>query len=133
MSEEEKIGKNLFEYNGIIYTDNIPKNMFISITKEQYAEYMQQKEMIQQQQKEIEELKSQNNEIVKELKPRVRIDDTEYIERNFISKDKIKEKLNQIYEEYQEILSSNRNLQEKNIATFQHGAMRTVLEELLEE
>lgn len=57
MSEEEKIGKNLFEYNGIIYTDNIPKNMFISITKEQYAEYMQQKEMIQQQQKEIEELK----------------------------------------------------------------------------
>lgn len=47
MNEEEKIGKNLFEYNGIIYTDNIPKNMFISITKEQYAEYMQQKEEIE--------------------------------------------------------------------------------------
>ena len=89
--------------------------------------------LINKQQKEIEELKSQNNEIVKELKPRVRIDDTEYIERNFISKDKIKEKLNQIYEEYQEILNSNRNLYEKNVATFQHNAMRTVLEELLEE
>ncbi len=51
----------------------------------------------------------------------------------FISKDKIKEKLDQIYEEYQKILSSNGNLQEKNIATFQYNAMRTVLEELLGE
>ena len=53
---EEKIGKNLFEYNGIIYTDNIPKNMFISITKEQYVEYMQQKETIEQQQKVIDKM-----------------------------------------------------------------------------
>ena len=57
MTEEEKIGKNLFEYNGIIYTDNIPKNMFLSITKEQYIEYMQQKETIKKQQKEIDKLK----------------------------------------------------------------------------
>lgn len=123
MSEEEKIGKNLFEYNGIIYTDNIPKNMFISITKEQYAEYMQQKEMIQQQQKEIEELKKCYVIKPKELEKEI----------NKEWQNKIKEKLNQIYEEYQEILNSNRNLYEKNVATFQHNAMRTVLEELLEE
>ena len=51
--KEEKKGKNLFNGNVIISKDNIPENMFISITKEQYAEYMQQKEKIDQQAKEI--------------------------------------------------------------------------------
>lgn len=43
MSKELK-GKNLFNGNVIISKDNIPENMFISITKEQYAEYMQLKQ-----------------------------------------------------------------------------------------
>ena len=41
------IGKNLFEtyeVNGRKYTDNLPKNASISISKEQYIEYEQQKE-----------------------------------------------------------------------------------------
>ena len=117
MSEELK-GKNLFEYNGIINTDNIPKNMFISITKEQYIEYMQQKETIEQQQKEIEELKENisaftdkklkniiNNqqkeieELKKELKRQgnVREIEEEFIEKNYISKNKIKEIIEKHY------------------------------------
>lgn len=54
------------------------------------------KNIIENQQKEIEELKKQNYEIVKELKPRVQIDDTEYIERNFISKDKIRRTIEEL-------------------------------------
>lgn len=38
---------NLFEVNGIQYTDNIPDNMNIGITKEQYCEYLQLKEMFE--------------------------------------------------------------------------------------
>ena len=44
------IGKNLFEtyeVNGKQYTDNLPKNAFISISKVQYIEYEQQKEEIE--------------------------------------------------------------------------------------
>ncbi len=43
-------GKNLFEtyeVNGRKYTDNLPKNSFISIQKKQYIEYEQQKEEIE--------------------------------------------------------------------------------------
>ena len=57
MTEEENKGKNLFEVNGIKYTDNIPDGMRISLTKEQYAEYLQQKELIEKLQKENENLK----------------------------------------------------------------------------
>lgn len=75
------------------------------------------------QQKEIEELKKQNYEIVKELKPRVQIDDTEYIERNFISKDKIREKI-------EEITSyAYTSVEERECQTY----ARQVLKDLLEE
>ena len=91
MSEELK-GKNLFEYNGIIYTDNIPKNMFLSITKEQYVEYMQQKEKIEKQQEEIEELKKDKKALV---------DNYNKVLGSFISKDKIRAKIKDITEYYE--------------------------------
>ena len=56
MIEKEKKGKNLFEVNGIKYIDNIPNGMRISLTKEQYAEYLQQKELIERLLKEITKL-----------------------------------------------------------------------------
>lgn len=37
---------NLFEKNGVIYTDNIPNNMMILLTKEQFVEYMQLKQTV---------------------------------------------------------------------------------------
>lgn len=39
---------NLFEVNGIQYTDNIPDNLNIGITKEQYCEYLQLQQENQQ-------------------------------------------------------------------------------------
>ena len=59
MIENEKKGKNLFEVNGTKYIDNIPKDMRISLTKEQYAEYLQQKELIEKQAEENENLRVQ--------------------------------------------------------------------------
>lgn len=59
MNENEKKGKNLFEVNGTKYIDNIPKDMRISLTKEQYAEYLQQKELIEKQAEENENLRVQ--------------------------------------------------------------------------
>ena len=44
---KKEVGKNLFktyEVNGKQYIDNIPKNISICISKEQYIEYEQQKE-----------------------------------------------------------------------------------------
>ena len=48
--ETNVIGKNLlehhtFEVNGITYTDTIPEGMNIGITKQQYCEYVQLKEI----------------------------------------------------------------------------------------
>lgn len=83
--KEEKKGKNLFNGNVIISKDNIPENMFISITKEQYAEYMQQKETIEKQQKEIEEIEElKENQIWSEAT-------IEGLKMDFIHKDKIRE------------------------------------------
>lgn len=106
MSEKLK-GKNLFKYNGIINTDNIPKNMFISITKEQYVEYMQQKETIEQQQEEIQELKKVIK-MVEIYKAYGIPEDVEMVimrkddllnntNNEFISKDKIKEIIEKHY------------------------------------
>ena len=121
MSEEEKIGKNLFKYNGIIYTDNIPKNMFISITKEQYIEYMQQKETIEKQQKEIEELKKENF-------------DTVYIQAIENYKTKIREKIKRCKKELEE---NNENIDytRKLVYTADETIKKEIqdLEELLEE
>lgn len=55
---KETKGRNLFEVNGIKYTDNIPKNMWISVSKEQYVEYLQQKELIEKLTQENEELRT---------------------------------------------------------------------------
>lgn len=57
------MSKNLFEtyeVNGRQYTDNLPKNALISIPKEQYIEYEQQRE-------EIERLNNIINELEKKL------------------------------------------------------------------
>lgn len=96
MIEKEKKGKNLFEVNGIKYIDNIPKDMRISLTKEQYAEYLQQEELIEKLQKEIEELKEQ-----KEIDMYLIGDSIskEIVKRDYIPKDKIREKIKEL-EEY---------------------------------
>ena len=57
------IGKNLFEtyeVNGKQYTDNIPKDTLICISKEEFIEYKQQKE-------EIERLNNIIKNTIKEL------------------------------------------------------------------
>lgn len=42
--DEPKEIRNLIEVNGVRYIDNIPNNMFIAVTKEQFCEYQQLKE-----------------------------------------------------------------------------------------
>lgn len=54
---------NLFEVNGIQYTDNIPDNMNIGITKEQYCEYLQ----LQQENKQLKTLLMQDHHKIHEL------------------------------------------------------------------
>ena len=76
--------------------------------------------------KEYKELKEKQKEYEKQL-------DLDYVEENYIPKSKVKEKLEEIYKEYVAIMENEkRSLEDKNICAFQHGAMRTVLEELLE-
>ena len=90
MTEEENKGRNLFEVNGIKYTDNIPNGMTISLTKEQYVEYLQQKELIEKLQKENEELNNRDTSRLSEIgELRTR---NNYLEENYISKDIIREK-----------------------------------------
>ena len=50
---------NLYEVNGIQCTDNIPNNMFIGVTKEQYCEYQQLKEENNKLKKEKEDLQNE--------------------------------------------------------------------------
>lgn len=59
-----KEGKNLFEVDGVQYKDNIPDNMNIGITKEQYAEYMQLKGVKERIKNKINELEERANKIV---------------------------------------------------------------------
>ena len=59
------IGKNLFEtyeVNGKQYTDNIPKDTLICISKEEFIEYKQQKEEIERLNIKIKDLYKQLNE-----------------------------------------------------------------------
>lgn len=54
---KNEVGKNLletYEVNGRKYTDNLPKNCFISIPKKQYIEYEQQKEEIERLNKQLQ-------------------------------------------------------------------------------
>lgn len=125
MSEEEKKAIDAMTRKMKLHEEK-PTTIFTWLTlEEHYVRILLN--LIEKQQKEIEGLKEKNKSIVYNYESVV-----DKLEES-ISKNKIKEKLNQIYEEYQEILNSNRNLYEKNVATFQHNAMRTVLEELLEE
>ena len=56
------------------------------------------------------------------------------IDTCYIAKSKIKEKINQVEEEYIEFINSkNKSLTEKTLASWEHNTLRTVLEELLEE
>ena len=48
----------LYEVNGVIYQDNIPDNMRIGITKEQYCEYLQLQEKNNQLRKTIEQVRT---------------------------------------------------------------------------
>ena len=48
---------NLFDINGIAYTDNIPDNTKIGITKEQYCEYTQLKEKNKKLEDSLKEIK----------------------------------------------------------------------------
>lgn len=62
---KNEVGKNLletYEVNGRAYTDNLPKNCFISIPKKQYIEYEQQKEENQR-----------LNNIIKEVREEIRM------------------------------------------------------------
>jgi hypothetical protein len=54
--------------------------------------------------------------------------------KEYISKDKIKEKLNQIHNEFSNILLDKKlSLEEQNLNAHRYDAIRNVLEELLEE
>ena len=70
--------------------------------------------LIEKQQKEIEELKSK-------------------LTNDFISKDKIKEKIDEITKEYFELFEEKRSLDFMNINGHRYNAMKLVLEELLGE
>ena len=87
-------------------------------------------EKVKQLEKEIEELKKKEKE--KKAISQAIIRDT-FIDR-YISKDKIREKLNQINNEYSILLSNKSlSLERQNMNAQRHEAMRVVLEELLEE
>lgn len=128
-SEENK-GKNLFEVNGTKYTDNIPNDITISLTKEQYVEYLQQKELIEKLQKENEEYKLLNANIEKANKI---IEGKE----EYIPKDKIREKI----ETYQNEIECEKSYLEQGIICEEEYKDRTkvynsyifILNKLLEE
>ena len=82
-------------------------------------------EKVKQLEKEIEEMRE-------ELQMYVDVQNNDI--HNYISKDKIREKLNQINNEYSILLSNKSlSLEQQNINAQRHEAMRVVLEELLEE
>ena len=88
--------------------------------------------------KSYEELKEK---VFKRDKELIRLE--EYANKNFerkddvkvryIPKDKIREKLNQEYEEYTNLMKAQQSVETKNIWTYQHNAIKGILEELLEE
>ena len=76
-------------------------------------------------QKEIEE----KNKDIKKLNDLLMLSELDYI-----SKDKIREKIEEIDKEYAEIMEKNKNnLEVVNINAQRHNAMQLILEELLEE
>jgi len=93
-------------------------------TKELYNAIHKLLKENENQQKEIEELKAINQI----RKYRIEVID----EREFISKDKIREKLNQIHNEFSDILlDKTLSLEEQNLNAHRYDAIRNVLEELL--
>lgn len=93
--------------------------------------------LIENQQKEIEELKHDNSilcEIAytgKRIQPPYTMVYTGT--DNFISKDKIKEKIEEITKEYYKLFEEKRSLDFININGHRYNAMKLVLEELLGE
>ena len=93
LTEEENKGKNLFEVNGIKYTYNFPDDMRVSLTKEQYVEYLQQKELIEKLQKENEELNNRDTSRLSGGTYYRLVDGKNCSDKeNYISKDIIREK-----------------------------------------
>lgn len=91
----------------------------------------------------IEKLKKENEELINEnlnLKEEKMTDKSSckplnnfYDYYDYIPKNKIREKLNQEYEEYTNLMKTQQSVETKNIWTYQHNAIRGILEELLEE
>lgn len=75
------------------------------------------------------------SELEYRLKQKICIEAHEQVKQLYISKDKIKNKLNEITDEYHNKILSNEklSLENININTQRYNAMRIVLEELLEE
>lgn len=95
MSEEEKkiidrINRSYDDNTQYVEASAKDWNCIVHLIRNQQKEIEEKNTIImagakkvKQLEKEIEELKKQNYEFVKELKPRVQIDDTEDIERNY--------------------------------------------------
>lgn len=104
----------------------------------------------------IEKLKKENEELrqnydiattkIEELRKKlslkcfdVNVVYNDYLEKlrefksNSIPKYKIREKLNQEYEEYTNLMKAQQSVETKNIWTYQHNAIKGILEELLGE
>lgn len=115
LSEEEK--KAIEELEEFIEDDEIQNISVFSAKKI--------KNVIEKQQKEIEE----KNRDIKKLNDLLMLSELDYI-----SKDKIREKLNQIHNEFSNILlDKTLCLEEQNLNAHRYDAIRNVLEELLEE
>lgn len=89
---------------------------------------------LERQQEEIEELKQSNKNNIQVAYGGRRFGTEGMVVKDYISKDKIKEKLNQIHNEFSNILLDKKlSLEEQNLNAHRYDAIRNVLEELLEE
>ena len=120
MSDEEKKTINLLKHCQNTHIENTKVEKLLLTTKE--AKIILN--LIEKQQKEIEELKKYEKYY----------EEMEEVNKKFISKDKIKAKIDLIDKEYAEHIEKNKNdLYLVNINAQRHDAMKVVLEELLEE
>ena len=122
MSEEEKQAIETLEdlkvYNLNKFISDKEAKAIVTVIK-----------LINKQQKEIERLKSKKYILNAETNEIKEIP----ISENYISKDKIKEKIDEITKEYFELFEEKRSLDFMNINGHRYNAMKLVLEELLGE
>ena len=124
MSVENFVIKNYLECMKFSIENQTYFEINYEQTKELYNAIHKLLKENENQQKEIEELKAINQI----RKYRIEVID----EREFISKDKIREKLNQIHNEFSDILlDKTLSLEEQNLNAHRYDAIRNVLEELL--